>query len=831
MQLHLKNFLISDVYCGRLLLFFLAFSPFSSWSQEIHHFSTGLTISVGAQYGREALYTDPLAYKLYTNTLSSPIDGGVFGKDANGENLIWVNVDADSAHRFRRIRGANYYRGANNYIYLTYKATKDRSALLNIKGNSAVFVNGELHAGDPYADGFMNIPVKLKEGLNEFYVRGQGVVANLTFPAKSVMLNVQDPTLPFIIEGHQNSNLKAAVVVINMTAKPLKNLQIISRLNGKVLRSPLPTIQPYATRKVIFSVNGDGSTRTGTYDCVVSLEQNGKKIDQQHVKVEHVTAKDKYIKTFVSSIDGSLQYYAVAPKSGADDQPSGLILSVHGAGVEAIGQARAYESKDWANIVTPTNRRPRGFNWEDWGRLDALEVLELAKLQFKPDPKRVYLTGHSMGGHGTWFLGATYPDKWAAIAPCAGYPTMKGYGSADGLIPDSSQSPVGQVLLRASNQSDVPKLALNYKQLGVYVLHGDADRTVSVNYARQMKQQLGGFHADFSYFEYPGGSHWYGNESVDWKPLFDFFKWHTLPVDSAVNTIDFTTASPSISASNHWVTIHQQLSPLKYSRVLLKRDRNGKSITGTTENVHLLKLALSEFGNKATLEIRLDSLNIINYQTKSAMDSLFLIKDQEKWEIVSSPGIKAKGPHRSGTFKEGFNKNMVYVYGTTGSVAENEWSINKARYDAESWYYRGNGAVDVIADREYSLSKYRGRNVVLVGNAGTNAAWNTLLKDCPIKVSKNKIQAGVKSWSGDDLGAYFVWPIAGTSANTVSVISGSGLKGMKAVNANQYFAGGSGFPDIMIYRLSMLNSGIDDVEYAGFYDNDWKLGGKDLISK
>jgi len=101
--------------------------------------------------------------------------------------------------------------------------------------------------------------------------------------------------------------------------------------------------------------------------------------------------------------------------------------------------------------------------------------------------------------------------------------------------------------LRAGNQSDVLKLVNNYKPLGVYILHGDSDRTVSVNYARQMKKVLSSFHSDFSYYEYPGGEHWFGDQSVDWKPLFDFFKWHGRLADSAVNEIDFTTSSPGIS--------------------------------------------------------------------------------------------------------------------------------------------------------------------------------------------------------------------------------------------------------------------------------------------
>jgi hypothetical protein len=46
---------------------------------------------------------------------------------------------------------------------------------------------------------------------------------------------------------------------------------------------------------------------------------------------------------------------------------------------------------------------------------------------------------------------------------------------------------------------------------------------------------------------------------------------------------------------------------------------------------------------------------------------------------------------------------------------------------------------------------------------------------------------------------------------------------MKAANANQYFAGASGFPDFMVYSLQMLQSGINEVKIAGFFDNNWKL--------
>ena len=467
----------------RLSCFLLTLVVYSSVAQAQNSFPfvDGLVLRAGVNYGREALYIDPVAHAIYTKSMVTPVDGGTFGTDAAGQEMKWTRLSADAGNRSRM------WGGANNYVYFSYESPKAQAAILNIAGNSGVFVNGEPHMGDPYASGWMNIPVKLRQGRNDFFVRGQRIKGGLTFPEKALFLDVRDATVPQIVLGKDASHLKAAIVVINTTGAVLKDLEVSSSMSGKTKRSKLPVVPAYSTRKAFFEFDGSGVQDKGLNDCSLTLQQKGLTLDQQVLQIESVSNGEKYSETFVSSIDGSLQYYAVAPKTGVQEHGSALFFSVHGAGVEAIGQARAYQSKDWGNLVAPTNRRPRGFNWEDWGRLDALEVLALAKKEFKPDPQRVYLTGHSMGGHGTWFLGATYPDKWAAIAPCAGYPTLKSYGSADGIIPDSSSSVMGRLLLRASNQSDVPKLATNYKQLGVYVLHGDADRTVSVNYARQMR--------------------------------------------------------------------------------------------------------------------------------------------------------------------------------------------------------------------------------------------------------------------------------------------------------------------------------------------------------
>ncbi|WDF67601.1 prolyl oligopeptidase family serine peptidase [Sphingobacterium oryzagri] len=849
MKSHNKRCQIIPYY---LLFALLTCFQFLTQAQEQHLFTKGLYLEVPYNYGREAIYTDAFLYSYYRNDFQKPVlDRPLTNEKESGR---WTAIEADTSGFFRPQRAATgnlrspnnppgpgriatdskpqqqtsmqqTYRGPrSSYLYLTFTAKKTQSAILNIKGNSAVLINGEMHAGDPYRMGWLHIPVQLKKGLNEFYVRGAFVSASLSFPENEAFFATDDLTLPDIVAGRNNSALQVGIVIVNNSATRLKNMVVESTVGGKKIRSAIPSIPARATRKVAVGVDASAINSLGEVSSQLQLWQGKKQLNQTSITLRSVSADMPYRITFISAIDNSLQYYAVNPAKGGEKANQALFFSVHGAGVEALGQAQAYEAKDWGTLVAPTNRRPRGFNWEDWGRLDALEVLKLAQTSLQPDTQKIYLTGHSMGGHGTWFLGATYPEKWAAIAPCAGYPTLKGYGSADGLVPDKASNSMEQILLRASNQSDVMAYASNYKNLGVYILHGDADRTVSVDYARQMRELLGAFHPDFNYYEYPGGSHWYSNESVDWKPLFDYFKWHQRKVARAVEEIDFTTANPGISARHYWATIYQQITPLAYSRIQLRRAVDESTITGTTSNVATLALDLAGFSKGKPVSIQLDSLNSVAYANTDDQQTLvYLRKSADGWQIIPPPSLTDKGPHRNGTFKEAFQKRMLYVYGTHGTAAENAWALEKARYDAESWYYRGNGAFDMIADSEFDSSKHGDRNIILIGHANSNSAWKELLLDCPIRVEAGQLTVAGKQVKATNIGGYFQWKRTDHADLSVGVITGTGLDGMRAATANQYFAGASGFPDYMFFTADMLKDGATAVLEAGFYSNDWSI--------
>ena len=80
----------------------------------------------------------------------------------------------------------------------------------------------------------------------------------------------------------------------------------------------------------------------------------------------------------------------------------------------------------WEMVAVPAPEElpigPEGLP-DGWPRLeeDLLIILDQVQSLYRVDPARVYLTGLSYGGHGTWFMASRHPDRFAAIAPVVGW--------------------------------------------------------------------------------------------------------------------------------------------------------------------------------------------------------------------------------------------------------------------------------------------------------------------------------------------------------------------------------------------------------------------------
>ena len=788
----------------------------------VHKFTNGLVLRGGIQPGllqgnRNVAYWQIATDKFKSPTNNQSVEDGFANQD-NSLPLKWEELEADSSGVFSgKLR--------NSVLYTSFESPENTIALLDASGHTRIFINGEPHEGDHYEFGYTLIPFKMKKGLNEFvytYGRFARYKSQIIIPTKKVFFTARDMTIPSILKDENNARW-AAIRLINASVQSLKGYSIECHLpDGEMSVSKVGPIIPLTTRKVKFSIPAFKDTPNGnTLAAKLVLKDNrNRELDTITVSIPVKESTTHHERTFVSDIDGSVQYFSVAPSLNQADGQA-LVLSVHGASVEARNQARAYQQKEWANIVAPTNRRPFGFNWEEWGRMDALEVLEEAKSIYKPNPENIYLTGHSMGGHGTWYLGATYPHLWGAIAPAAGYPDIITYRRSG---PDSTLTlnPHFNMMQRGASGGRTLKLKENYLQSGVYILHGSADEVVPTELARTMRKELGTFHNNFAYYEYPGGSHWYSNESVDWSPLFSFFKQNRVTPTAEVDSINFTTAAPAISASNFWLKVNQQ--DKQYETSNIKAYLKGDTTLVYPKNICSFSLLFGEFDMHNPTTIVIDNQTI---ETVSSED-IHLVKHDEKWMEVPEIDLKEKHADRQGGFKMAFDNNVVFVYATHGDKKTNEWYLNKARFDAETFWYRGNGSIDIISDREFKAADYNNRNVILYGNAYNNSAWKQLLNHCPIKVSDNKIVMGNKTFTGSNLGTYFIYPRADSNTTSVGVVAGTGNEGMKALYPNDYFSGITGFPDLMIFDVDWIKDNPEGIKVSGFFGNDWGIESGDF---
>jgi hypothetical protein len=175
-----------------------------------------------------------------------------------------------------------------------------------------------------------------------------------------------------------------------------------------------------------------------------------------------------------------------------------------------------------------------------------------------------------------------------------------------------------------------------------------------------------------------------------------------------------------------------------------------------------------------------------------------------------------------------FRHRPILVYGTNGTPDENAWALMKARYDAEAFWYRGNGSLDVIADTEFNPQETNDRSVVLYGNADTNAAWRALLRRSPAQVRSGAVKVGDKELKGDDLAALFILPREGSDIASVGVVAGTGLVGMRAASRLPYFLSGVAYPDCLILGADFLEKGLLGIRCAGFFGLDWSVEAGDF---
>jgi predicted peptidase len=195
----------------------------------------------------------------------------------------------------------------------------------------------------------------------------------------------------------------------------------------------------------------------------------------------------------------TFRYVLYVPAAYDGTKPWPTILFLHGAGEcgsdglkqvgEGIGAAIMAHAERWPFLVLMPQKPLVAIPWAHYDP-ELQEILAVTRRDYRVDENRIYLTGLSQGGFGTWALGAKHPDLFAAIAPICG----------------------------GGNAATASAL----KTMPIWAFHGDADDTVKPELSREMVEAVKSAGGDATLTLYTGVGHnsWdkaYGESGLwDW---------------------------------------------------------------------------------------------------------------------------------------------------------------------------------------------------------------------------------------------------------------------------------------------------------------------------
>ena len=209
-------------------------------------------------------------------------------------------------------------------------------------------------------------------------------------------------------------------------------------------------------------------------------------------------------------LDGTeYRYQVYVPRDFRPSTAWPVILALHGGGGYGndglrqtdgafAGAIRQHADRFPAIVVFPQSHADGTPGWQAKGGEAALAAVDNIIAEFNGDRSRVYLTGLSAGGNGSWYLAYHHPERFAALAVVCGF-ISKFRGTTSSVL----YPPIAP----ASAPDPYAAVAKVVSPLPIWIFHGDADTTVSVEESRHMFSALKAIGANVQYTELPGVGH------------------------------------------------------------------------------------------------------------------------------------------------------------------------------------------------------------------------------------------------------------------------------------------------------------------------------------
>jgi predicted esterase len=311
-----------------------------------------------------------------------------------------------------------------------------------------------------------------------------------------VRLKLPDGSVPADPGAVFTKRLPVHVENLSGAAQKLRvRLARISRSKSPALPSAQYALQFYER----VDRGEEGLRRYGRYPFREELKRAGALLDDLEAGRDPFGAKSgDFHRAYRSAVDQTLQPYRLFVPEGYDgSRPAPLLIALHGSGGDENDFFDRYqeaplkpEAQRVGFIVVCPKGREANSGYRGPAERDVFDVLAEAERDYRIDPARIYVMGHSMGAFAAWRLAVEHPGRFAAL----------------GLIAGGGE----------------PKDMAKIRHIPQYVVHGANDHTVPVAQSRAMVEAGRNAGAPIVYVEVPGAGH-YEAALGQFKPMLDFF--------------------------------------------------------------------------------------------------------------------------------------------------------------------------------------------------------------------------------------------------------------------------------------------------------------------
>ncbi len=473
-------------------------------------------------------------------------------------------------------------------------------------------------------------------------------------------------------------------------------------------------------------------------------------------------------------VDGSPQFCRAYLPEGYDPARKWpLVIQIHGYNGENPVYVRWWAASDrhvkidteYSNHQGVIYMEPHGrgnTQYIGMGDSDVLHALAEAKRLFNVDDDRVYLTGDSMGGWGTWNVSTRHPDLFAAIAPVFGGSDYHAELSEDDL---AKLIPMDRFLHEKGSSWAMADGLLN---IPIFVHHGDADQSVKVDYSRWGVRLLQRWGYNVRYHEYPGRIHeallhdGNANLSIEW---FLQYRRDSNPLHVRIRSAELRNASA------YWAQVLQEENPRAFMVVDAEVvDRN--VIRLDTQNV--LDIVLSP---SAAL---VDPSKPIKVVWNGAAQEMPFQNGKLR---LTSPNYKPSALHKTGRLPGSMLDFTVtpfaIVIGTASKDPEMvEMCRQKAKALIDTWRDWQKQEPRAFQDTELKDADMARYSFLLIGGPEANRVTAKFAAKLPLQISADHITIDGKEFPVKDAALQMIYPNPLNPDRYVWLVAGTSTDGM-----------------------------------------------------